>query len=223
MNRATLPTGPAPHPRAAPSGAVRASAWLWVTGSVLLGAALVMLATVPPLPAEAVDVQRWVNEGRFQLTWSGELLFFAVLALGSGGVGMLAGPGAPWRPRHTISLVGLGIALVAFLVVLLALGRLVYPVASIDLSADSTVLVSSTAIGAVHLALLGLAVAAFAWPRPSSVVAARRIDTVAGIAAGVVFLFGSYPWLLPNWANVAASVVVGCWGVWIGASALRRA
>lgn len=195
---------------------------LWITGALLASAALALLASLPPLPAPAEAVVEWVDDGGFQLTWAGELLFFATVAWGTGAAGAFGARGRETPVRRTIALVALGVALISFVIVLLALGRLVYPVVDVDLAADTVVLLASEVIGTVHLALLALAVVAFALPVPMRSPGARRTVTIVGIVLGVLFVVGSYPWLLPTWLNLVVAGAVGCWGVLVGAAVLAR-
>lgn len=172
-----------------------AFAWLWIAGPLLAGAALALLAALPPFPTGAGTAAAWVGAAGFQLTWSGELLFFAIVAWGAG-------------------------ALVAFLVALLGLGRLVYPVLDAAPAGDALVLLVSEVIGAVHLALPAPAVVAATLPVP--VRSGRRTATAAGIGFGALFLVGSHPWPLPTWANLLVACAVGGWGALVGAAALSR-
>lgn len=216
-----LGAGPLTEETTASRGTVVVS-WLWIAGVVLASMALLLLAAVPPLPGSSADLTRWLDDCRFQLTWAGEFLFFAVIAWGSGAVGMFGRRGSGAVVRRTIALVSLHVALIAFVIVLLALGRLVYPVIDIDLSADTMSLLASVVLGSVHLALLALAVVAIAVPVPMASVRARRVALAVGVGFGVVFLVGSFPWLLPAGVNVAVAVMVGGWGSYVGVAVLSR-
>ncbi|TNC21993.1 hypothetical protein, partial [Mumia zhuanghuii] len=206
MNGATASAIPLPAVERARRhrGAV-AFAWLWIAGALLASMALALLATVPALPTTADAVALWVDDARFQLTWAGELLFFATIAWGVGAAGAFAARGSGSPLRRTTALVALGVALIAFVVVLLALGRLVYPVVDIELAAETIVLLESVVIGAVHLALLALGVVAFTLPVPTRSTAARRAIVALGVTLGVLFVAGSYPWLLPMWLNLVVA------------------
>ena len=202
-------------------GAV-AFAWLWIAGAVLASMALALLAMLPPVPATADGVVAWVDDSTFQLTWAGELLFFATIAWGAGAAGAFAARHTDTPLRRSIALVALSVALVAFVIVLLALGRLVYPVVDVDLAAGTIVLLVSVVIGTVHLALLALGVVAIALPVPMRSASARRTVTAVGSACGVLFVVGSYPWLLPTWLNLVVAGAVGCWGALVGVALLAR-
>lgn len=182
--------------------------WLRIGGGVLVAAALGLLASVAPINPSGIAPQHWIDTHAFALTWAGELLFFAVVAWGAGAVGAYGAARADAPLRSAIALVGLAVALAAFLIVLLALGRLVYPVVDADLSDDLIILIASLVTGAVHLALLGLAVVAFATPLA---LGPGRTGLLLGILFGVVFLVGSFPWLLPQWTNFAVAAAVAAW------------
>ncbi|MBW9213650.1 hypothetical protein KV102_02235 [Mumia sp. zg.B53] len=223
MNGATASAIPLPVvERAGRDRGAVAFAWLWIAGALLASVALALLATVPALPTTADAVALWVDDASFQLTWAGEFLFFATIAWGTGAAGAFGAHGRGSPLRRTTALVALGVALIAFVVVLLALGRLVYPVADIELAVETIVLLESVVIGAVHLALLGLGIVAFTLPVPVRSTGARRATVTAGVALGVLFLVGSYPWLLPMWLNLVVAGAVGCWGALVGAAVLVR-
>lgn len=70
----------------------------------------------------------WVDNGKSLLSWSDELLFFAIVSWGAGARGLFGARKAERSARINIGLTALAVALVALLVLLLVVGRLVYPV-----------------------------------------------------------------------------------------------
>lgn len=110
------------------------------------------------------------------------------------------------------SLLSWTVALVALVVVLLTVGRLVYPVFGIDLSSEVIALVVSLTFGALHLAYLGFAVAAATlnWSTGAGVT-----GRAVGVGAAAAFVVGSFPWLTPDWWNCVVAVLVGVWGVFL--------
>lgn len=182
---------------------------LFVVGALLAAVALVLIALLPRVPAEPTEIVAWVEQGRVQLMWADELLFFAVLSWCAGGLGLYAGPGAASTARGLVGLAAFFTAQVALVVVLLSLGRLVYPVFGIELSADATALIVSETYGALHLAMLAFAVAAvsLSW-RPRFSWLARSL----GVLAAIVFVVGAFPWLAPQWWNGLAGVTLPVWG-----------
>lgn len=198
-----------------------AFAALWSGGAVLTSIALGLLASLPDLESDSIPVSQWIEDGRFALTWSGEVLFFAVIAWATGAAGTVVSRGRGSPIRRVLSLTGLGVALVAFVIALLALGRLVYPIVDVDLGSDTLVLVVSVVTGSIHLALLGLAICAASFPFPARSAGARWTAGMAGLLVGVAFVLGSYPWVLPAWFNIAVAALVGAWGILTGLAITR--
>lgn len=191
--------------------ATRVHRWLMTVGALLTAVALLLLSLLPSVPSGATAMTVWVGRGHVLLSCSDELLFFAVICWGAGARGIFGGGATALRLN--VGATALAVAFVALLVVVLAVGRLVYPVFGIHLSTEVLALVISSAAGALHLALLGFAVAAVAltW----STCSGRAV----GVVAAVVFVVGSFPWLTPGWWNSLTAVLVAVWGVFLGLAA----
>lgn len=182
---------------------------LFAVGALLAAVALVLIALLPRVPAEPTEIVAWVEQGRTQLMWADELLFFAVLSWCAGVFGLYAGTNAARATRGLIGFAAFLTAQVALVVVLLSLGRLVYPVFGIELSVDAAALIVSETYGALHLAMLAFAAAAvsLSWR--------ARISWLArgsGVLAAIVFVGGAFPWLTPQWWNVLTGVTLAVWG-----------
>lgn len=199
---------PKMRPRAA-----RAHGLLTAAGALLAGGALLLLSLLPGVPSEAAELTAWVDSGRSLLSWSDELVFFAVVCWGAGARGLFGGRRTERSVRIDIGMTALAVANVALVVLLLVVGRLVYPVFGIHLSPEVLALLISSTFGALHLALLGFAVAA---PALSWTTRSGLTGRVVGIAAAAVFLVGSFPWLTPNWWNALVAVLLAGWGVFLG-------
>jgi hypothetical protein len=193
--------------------AARMSGFLTAAGALLAGAALLLLSLLPDVPSEAAEMTAWVDSGRSLLSWSDELLFFAVVCWGAGARGLFGGQQAERSVRIDLGMTALAVANVALLVLLLVVGRLVYPVFGIRLSPEVLALLISSAFGALHLALLGFAVAAvtLSWTTRSGLT-----GRVVGMVAAAVFIVGSFPWLTPSWWNALVAVLLAGWGVSLG-------
>lgn len=191
---------------------LRVHRWLMIVGALLTAVALLLLSLLPGPPAEAVAMTAWVERGHSLLLWSDELLFFAVICWGAGARGLFGAGWAGPSARINVGETALTVALVALVVVLLAVGRLVYPVFEIDLSAEVVALIVSSTFGALHLAFLGFAVAAatLSWST-----GAGLIGRAFGIFAAAAFVVSSFPWLTPNWWNSLVAVLVAAWGVFL--------
>lgn len=194
--------------------------WLLGIGGILTGAAVFLLVAAPHVPSGGNDLVHWVARGRTQLMCSDEMLFFAVVSLGAGLRGSLAARTPRRSTRVDLATASSMVSLVALVVVLLTVGRLVYPAYGIGLSPDVVALLVSATFGAVHLTFLAFAVttAALTWFVSSG--PAKWPVTIVGIAIVAAFVAGSFPWLTPTWWNLFVAVLLACWGFLIGA--LRR-
>ncbi|GAB3159710.1 hypothetical protein GCM10027161_66880 [Microbispora hainanensis] len=198
---------------------LRVHRWLMIVGALLTGVALLLLSLLPSAPSEAVATTAWVERGHSLLSWSDELLFLAVICWGAGARGIFGPRKVEPSARINVGVTALVAALVALVVLLLAVGRLVYSVFEIQLSAEVLALVVSWTFGALHLAFLGFAVAAVALSWSTR---AGLIGRAVGIFAAAAFIVGSFPWLTPNWWNSAAAILVAAWGVLLALSTVTR-
>ncbi len=183
-----------------------------LAGAVLTGASALLLSLLPKVPTDVAALSGWVEEGSALLMWSDELLFFSILFSWAGAWGVFATSGSRRSVRVVIGLTALALALISLTVVLLTIGRLVYPVFAIQLSDDSLGLLVSATYGALHVALLGFAVAGVTLTWATRALITGRI---VGIATAAVFLAGSFPWLTPNWWNTVVAAVLGAWGAFL--------
>ncbi|WP_214321108.1 hypothetical protein [Nonomuraea sediminis] len=198
---------------------LRVHRWLMIVGALLTGVALLLLSLLPGAPSEAVAMTAWVERGHSLLSWSDELLFFAVICWGGGARGLFGARKAEPSARINVGVTALTAALVALVVLLLAVGRLVYPVFEIQLSAEVLALVVSSTFGALHLAFLGFAVAAVALSWSTR---AGLIGRAVGIFAAAAFIVGSFPWLTPSWWNSLVAILVAAWGVLLALATATR-
>ncbi|MEV4726784.1 hypothetical protein [Micromonospora humida] len=191
---------------------VRAHRWLMIVGALLTAGALLLLSLLPDPPAEAVAMTAWVERGHPLLMWSNELLFLAVISWGAGARGLFSTGRAGTSAWVDVGRTALTVTLGALVVVLLAVGRLVYPVFEIDLSAEVVALLVSSTFGALHVAFLGFAVAAVTLGWSTRAALAGR---AVGIVAAAAFVVGSFPWLTPSWWNSVVPVLIAAWGVFL--------
>jgi hypothetical protein len=192
-----------------------------VVGGILLFGALLAIALLPAPPAALSGVVRWVKEHSVPLSLSDELMFFAIVLLTPALV-ILLRTLQPLRPVS--SLIGctsllMAMAILGLMVVIV--GRLVYPVFGIALSDDSTALIVSMLYGALHTFLLfvaaGLIALGFALWRGG----VWRQLAVGSFAAGILQVLGAFPWLTPPWLSVMTTAALALWMVAVGLR-LRR-
>lgn len=187
--------------------------WLVMLGAVLTAGAILLFSLPSVVPSESAEIVGWVERSYALLAWSDELLFFAVVCWAAGIRGLLRADTSGPSVRISVGVAALAVSLVALLVMLLEVGRLVYPVFQIQLSADTLAQLVSSSFGALHLAYLGFAVAAFTLTWSTS---AGRIGRAVGILAGIAFAVGSFPWLTPTWWNVTVALLLAGWGIVLG-------
>ncbi len=80
---------------------LRVHRWLMIVGALLTAVALLLLSLLPGAPSEAVAMAAWVERGHSLLSWSDELLFFAVICWGAGARGLFGAAGPNGRRGST--------------------------------------------------------------------------------------------------------------------------
>lgn len=199
--------------------------WVLVAGALLLSASLLLIALLPDPPRAVQALGPWVESNSLELAVSNELMFFAVVCL----VPAIVVLGRAIRRFSGFSrLVGCGALLIdcALLLVTIAVqGRLVYPVFGIPLGAETTALVVSLLYGMIHNVFLLLATGIVALGFALRGSGSAWLAPVSWVV-GLVQAAGAFPWLTPNWVNVAIAVVLFGWtlviGVWLVRSAGRQ-
>ncbi|MEV5560250.1 hypothetical protein AB0L44_41980 [Nonomuraea wenchangensis] len=96
--------------------------WLMIVGALLTAVALLLLSLLPGAPSEAVAMTAWVERGHSLLSWSDELLFFAVICWGAGARGLFGARRAERPARINVGVTALTVALVSLVVLLLEVG-----------------------------------------------------------------------------------------------------
>ncbi|HSK92192.1 MAG TPA: hypothetical protein VK875_12870 [Euzebyales bacterium] len=189
---------------------------------IALGAVIVAVAAVlivmEPVPVEA-GLREWLAAGERRLAWADELLFFGILCWGAGATALCSRPRERASLGRRVGTTALVVALAALLIVLLAIGRLVYPISDHSMSDDALTLLVDTTFGALHLAMLGFGVSAIALTGLSAGDRVRPLRVIVGCVLGIAFIAGSFPWLTPTWWNVSAAVLLGAWGLLLASAA----
>jgi hypothetical protein len=200
---------------------------LALSGTLFLAKALFDIKAGEP-PSGGAELVAWQVAEKATLALTNEILFFAVILLIPGVIGLyrsLAG----FDPRKA----AWGCGLVAVIIpVMMALtivhGRLAFPVYDIDLS-DPTVtqLVVSLYYGGQHAVGLLFGVATVLLALAMRRAPYGRAITVLGLATAIADVAGAYPWLIgPGWTS-ASEVLFAGWfvaaGVRLAGSDFRRA
>lgn len=191
----------------------------------VLAGALFLAANVPTVtlahpPVDDAGFARWASDNRARLMAHNELLFFAtgLLVPASLGLHQLLRHRPSVTATFGLGLLVLNIPVLSMLII--AEGRLIYPVYDLDLSAESQKLAFSVFQGGFHavLLILGAAVILIGWGARSA--APRgRLYWYASVATAVLQLAGAYPWLTPAAFNLIVVLSFSGWlaltGVWI--------
>ncbi|MDO4783539.1 MAG: hypothetical protein Q3997_00395 [Propionibacteriaceae bacterium] len=198
---------------------INISTWhrLLIAAAVLLFAAQFVTALIPT-DFEVLGAVTWVEQYRVFLQVSNELRLFAALTLAAALVTWHGS--APTSARRAIGFSALGLAVVVELLMVIAEGRLAYPIPGLDLDDTTAALMIAMSYGASHAANILFAVAALALmldPRAAT----GAWFSVASILVAGVQIVASFPWMLSAGLRVVAAFALLGWFALI-ASASRR-
>lgn len=192
-----------------------------LSGVLFLGQQLFVLP-VPQPPASDEALLAWLAAWKLQLSMADELLFFAALLLIPGVAALYRVLAATDRIK---ALLGCGLWVVTiplYMMMVVILGRLVYPVFGMELSPESYRLVLSLYYGGQHtISLLwGIAILALSFAILRSAIG--KPAACLGFVAGLTALAGSYPWLMGNGAVFGIQLVFSAWLVLLGIRMLDK-
>jgi len=177
------------------------------------------LITVVSRPVAGGSITAWVKAAAMALAVADELLFVALVCLVLGGLVLWQAVRAQRPISALVMVTSLLLAMAVVIVLVLVVGRLVYPVYDIAIGESGNALLVSLMFGGLHAVslLLGIAVlAATAALRGSG---APWWLVVVGTVAAIAQWVGAFPWLTPDWVNGAVPVLLGTWmlaaGVWL--------
>ena len=191
-------------------------------GITLIGSGLLFLAQylflrpVPAPPLEDAALLSWLSEWRFQLSMADEVLFFAAVLLIPSIVALYR---LLVQVHPVLTVFGCGLLAVSipvYIVLVIILGRLVYPVYGIKLSPESYKLVISLYYGGVHCAALVMGIATILLSLVIRMGGLGRITASFGLLAGIFDLIGSYPWLLGDVMILISQVLFAGWFIILG-------
>ncbi|WP_438448057.1 hypothetical protein [Gorillibacterium sp. sgz5001074] len=187
-----------------------------VLSGLLFFAQYLFVQPVPRPPAANAELMAWVAEWRFPLAMADELLFFAALAL----IPAIAALYRVLRGESpALALLGCGLfaaAIPLYLVLVVILGRLVYPVYDLELTPELNKLVISLYYGGMHAVglLLGGATLLVSLAIRNSPIG--RWTAYVGIAAGVLDWIGAYPWLISGGWVFVSQLFASAWLILLG-------
>lgn len=189
-------------------GAPRWPQWLLVGGAAVWAVAEALRGVagrVPPTP----ELGSWIAAHLGLLQGANELTMLAIVLVVASGVGLVSRRQTPVGCSAALSWTGGTLAVASMLLLVLAEGRLAYPIPGLTLASDALTLVASVVLAARHMAALGWALALGAF---TVALRCARSATwgVAGVVTVVCQLMASFPWTSAPWTpTVAALVLVG--------------
>jgi hypothetical protein len=177
----------------------------FIAAGILLLAADLLLNFVPTPPTTQGDFMHWITTNRLPIALSNELLFFATAFLVPSflALGKLLGMERKISAFAGLSIVALALPLLAMLNVVE--GRLVYPIAGLNLSVESFQLSYSLFFGGLHAVLLMFGAALLFLGFALRGTAFNKSIVPYSFVVGLLQIAGAYPWLTPIAFNVVVS------------------
>lgn len=211
-----------PHPMKSKMGMIQFGGGCCILSGVLFLGQQLFVVPVPQPPVQDQALLAWLAEWKLQLSMADELLFFAALLL-------IPAVAALYRilakTDRIKALLGCGLwalTIPLYMMMVVILGRLVYPVFGMELSPESYRLVLSLYYGGQHtISLLwGVAILVLSFAILGSAIG--KAAAYLGFLAGLTAITGSYPWLMGNGVVFGIQLVFTAWLVLLGIRMLDR-
>ena len=174
----------------------------------LLAMPLICVALVSVLPENTADLGVWLQDSKTLLIIADEMLMFASIVLLASTVLLYQA----FAPRHkTIAALGLaawGVAMVGFVITILAIGRLIYPVNGIAVPTESLEYSVAPVFSSLHLAsiALGIGIITFGFGFK------KKSMAIVSCMVGILQIVGTYfAVATPVWLLLAAAFA---WAMW---------
>lgn len=187
-----------------------------ILAGVLFFAQYLFVLPMPGPPLSDAALMTWLQEWRFNLSMADELMFFATLWLIPSIVGLYR---VLVKVDTIQTMLGCGLLAVVIpvnLVLVIVLGRLVYPVYNIELSPDIYKLVISEYYGGVHAVaiLFSLATLFLCLVIRKSVIG--KPAAYVGLVAGLLDLIGAFPWRIGTGMVFVSQLFFSAWFIILG-------
>ncbi|KUP23360.1 hypothetical protein [Paenibacillus sp. DMB5] len=182
---------------------------------------LFMLPVPAPGATTDAELMAWLAEWKFNLSMADELLFFAPLCLIPAIAALYQVLVKTDLPKTLLGCALLALSIPVYILLVIILGRLVYPVFHIEISAESLKLMFSLYYGGLHTAALIMGISTIVL---SLVILKSPLGKAAaylGFAAGILDLIGSFPWLIGTTVMFVCQLAFAAWFVVLGARLTR--
>lgn len=193
-----------------------------IISGVLFFAQYLFVLPMPNPPTADASLMTWLQDWRFNIAMADELFFFATLFLIPAIVALYR---ILVKVDKIKALLGCGLLAVSIpinLVLVIILGRLVYPVYGIELSPDIYKLVLSLYHGGMHSVAIILSVATILLCLVIRRSVIGKPAAIFGFAAGILDLIGAYPWLLGTAMIFVSQLFFSAWFVILGIRMLGK-
>ncbi|EMS72727.1 hypothetical protein [Ruminiclostridium cellobioparum] len=187
-----------------------------IISGVLFFVQYLFLLPLPAPPSVDAELMAWLADWRFNIAMADEVFFFATLL-------MIPSIAALYRilvrADRIKTLVGCGLLVTIIpvnIMLVIILGRLVYPVYNIELSPDIYKLIISIYYGGMHCTaiILSAATIILSFAIRKSVLGKPAANF--GFLAGIFDLIGAYPWLLGTAMAFVSQLFFPAWFVILG-------
>jgi hypothetical protein len=203
-------------------GVVKFGGITLILSGILFFAQYLFMLPMPSPPLSDADLVSWLQEWRFNLSMADELLFFATLLLIPSIVALYRILVKVDKIKTSLGCGLLAVIIPVNIVLVIVLGRLVYPVYDIELSPDIYKLVISIYYGGMHSVAIILSMATIIL----SLVIRKSVlgKSVAnfGFVVGILDLIGAYPWLIGTAMVFVSQLAFAAWFIFLGLRMLGR-
>ena len=175
----------------------------------LLAIPLICVALVSALPENTADLSTWLHDSKILLMIADEVLMFASILLLAAAVLLYRALSPQGKTSAAIGLAAWGVATIGFVIAILAIGRVIYPVNGLAVPTEALAYSVAPIFSSLHLAsiALGFGVIAFG-------AALGKKALIVSIAAGILQIVGTYFAVqTPIWLLVAAAIAWFAWTI----------
>ncbi|WP_042201309.1 hypothetical protein [Paenibacillus camerounensis] len=175
---------------------------------------------IPPTAADA-ELMGWLTEWKLNMSMADELLFFAPLCLIPAIAALYHVLAKTDLFKTLLGCALLALSIPVYILLVIILGRVVYPVFNIDISAESLKLMFSMYYGGLHTAALIMGTATIILSFVIMKSPLGKACAYLGFAAGILDLVGSFPWLIGTTVTFICQLAFAAWFIVLGARLVK--
>ncbi|WP_150267443.1 hypothetical protein [Paenibacillus tepidiphilus] len=197
-------------------GVIRFGGITFILAGVLFGVHNLLLLPLPDPPGTDVELLAWIQEWKFNLAMADEVLIFAALLLIPSIVALFrvlvkVDPVKTWLGCGLLA-----VTIPVYIMLDIFLGRTIYPVFGLELSADIHRLVLSLYYGGMHAAAIIMCISTVVLSLVIRRSTLGRSVAYLGFLAAAGDLIGSFPWVAGKPLIMVSQVLFSAWFVVVG-------